>query len=204
MVDNVRLRVSVERGAVGGPRFMTTVHSALSGHEHRLAEWDECRGEWDISYGIQDKDDLLDVVKLFYSRLGRFYPFRFKDWSDFESAANEAIGTGDGSTATFQLKKTYTDGVRSYVRVIKLPVSGTLVVKVNGVTKTETTHYTVNYSTGVITFTGGNIPSNGHAVTATFQFDVPVRFDEDHLKVNMYSEDLGQIPAITIVEVLDE
>lgn len=203
MVDNVRLPVDVEEGAVGGPRFFTTIQQSLSGHEQRIGEWDTCRGEWDISYGIRSKTELADVRKLYLARMGRLYAFRFKDHSDYE-ATDEAIGTGDGTTATFQLKKTYTDTVNSYVRTIQLPVSGTLVVKVAGVTKTETTHYTVNYSTGVITFTGGNIPSAAQAVTATFEFDVPVRFDDDILKIRTGVNEVFNIPPITVVEVLGE
>ena len=46
-------------------------------------------------------------------------------------------------------------------RAIQLPVAGTVEISVAGVLKTETTHYTVDYSTGVVTFTGGNIPAAG-------------------------------------------
>jgi uncharacterized protein (TIGR02217 family) len=77
-------------------------------------------------------------------------------------------------------------------------------IKVAGVTKTETTHYTIDYSTGLVTFTSGNIPAAAQAVTATFEFDVPVRFAEDTLKVSMTMIDLGNIPSIPLLEVLSE
>lgn len=203
MVDQVRLPESVEEGAVGGPRFKTTVQQSLSGHEYRLGEWDSCRGEWDISYGIRDLDDLQAVKTFYLARNGRLFPFRFKDWGDFQ-ATNETIGTGDGSEDTFPLKKTYTSGARSYVRTNILPVQSTLIIYVNDVQKTETTHYTVSYSTGVVTFTAGNEPANGHAVKATFEFDVPVRFDDDILKISVLVNESGRIPPITVIEVLDE
>ena len=63
-----------------------------------------------------------------------------------------------------------------------MPVNGTVEISVAGVPKTETTHYTVDYATGMVTFTPGNIPAAAQAVTATFEFDVPVRFAEDDLK----------------------
>lgn len=206
MVDNVRLPVGVEQGAVGGPRFRTTINVATSGKEQRIAEWDLARGEWDISYGIQTLEDLRDVIKLYYARMGRAFPFRFKDWSDYQ-ATSQSIGTGDGTTAAFQLVKTYTDTVLTYSRTILLPVSGTLRMFVAGVekfTNVSPPEWTANYSTGVVTFAAGHIPTAGQAVTATFDFDVPVRFDDDHLKISLTTSVVGSIPPITISEVIGE
>lgn len=202
-IDNIRLPINIEKGAIGGPRFKTSVMTALSGVEQRIAEWDDARCDYDIAFSIRTKTDLHAVLKLFRARQGPAYPFRFKDWSDYEGTT-EAIGTGDGVTAAFQLVKTYTDTVVAVTRTIQLPVSGTLTVYVAAVAKTETTHYTVNYSTGVVTFTGGNIPSAAQAITATFEFDVPVRFAEDELKIAMERFDLGSIPSIMLTEVLSE
>jgi len=55
-----------------------------------------------------------------------------------------------------------------------------------------------------VTFTTGNIPTAGQAITATFEFDTPVRFAEDTLKVSMTMIDLGNIPSIPLIEVLSE
>ena len=202
-IDNVRLPVGVEKGAVGGPVFKTEIQESLSGKEQRVVQWDAARCEYDIGYAFRTKSELHDALKLYYARKGRAYPFRFKDWSDYQMTA-QAIGTGDGSDATWQLIKTYTDGVNTYTRTIQLPVSGTLLVYVAAVLKTETTHYTVNYSTGLITFTGGNIPSGGQAITATCEFDVPVRFNSDNLKLAMELSDLGSMPSIELIEVFSE
>lgn len=203
MVDNVRLPVGVESGAVGGPRFQTQVQVAISGQEQRIADWDQARGEWDISYGIRTIAELTDVIKLFRARSGRLEAFRFKDWSDY-AVTGQVIGTGDGVEDTYRLFKSYTDTVNTHNRAISHPISGTVTIYVNGVAKMETTHYVLNYETGFFIFTGGNIPTVGQSITADFEFDVPVRFDSDHLKVSMVQEDIGEIPPITITEVLDE
>lgn len=203
MVDQVRLPTTVEEGAVGGPRFKTIIQQAISGHEYRIGEWDACRGEWDVGYGIRSRDDLLAVKTFYLARFGRLHSFRFRDWTDY-MATLAAIGTGTGTEDEFQLKKTYTSGSRSYIRTITQPVSGALSVFVNAIQKTETTDYTVNYETGIITFGAGDIPANGEAVTATFEFDVPVRFDDDVMKISAVAVDAGRIPPITVIEVLDE
>lgn len=63
--------------------------------------------------------------------------------------------TGDGSTTVFQMP------VDTY------PVyddSDTILIKVNGTTQNETTNYTLDKSSGTITFVSG-APTNGHAIT---------------------------------------
>jgi uncharacterized protein (TIGR02217 family) len=204
-IDNTRLPTGVESGAQGGPLFKTTVLVAASGDEQRIVEWDICRGEWDIGYGISSKTDLLLVVATFRACLGRAHAFRFKDWADFE-ATDQTFGTGDGSTTEFQLKKTYNsyqdDGVtvvRSYVRNIYLPLSSSIIIKDNGST-VNPADYTVQ-SGGTILF--DTAPVNGHTLTWTGEFDVPVRFDIDKISPSMAMTDFGSIRGIRIVEVLD-
>lgn len=71
------------------------------------------------------------------------------------SITNEAVGTGNGSATVFYLDNA--------------PVAPTtLVVKVAGVTKTETTDYTVDYKLGKVTFVAA--PANAAAVTADYWY----------------------------------
>jgi uncharacterized protein (TIGR02217 family) len=204
-IDNARLPVGVEIGAQGGPNFKTTILEAASGDEQRIPEWDICRGEWDVGYGINSKTDLLRVVGFFRAVLGKAYAWRFKDWSDFE-ATDETFGTGNGSTTDFQLKKTYssyqddnTTVVRSYVRNIYVPLASPLTIKDNGST-VNPSNYDLETG-GIISF--DTAPVNGHTLTWTGEFDVPVRFDVDKINTAMVQDDFGSIRGIRIVEVLD-
>lgn len=204
-----RLPPEVEVGMVGGPTYMNVIQEAISGQEQRVRVWAKCRGEWDIGYTILDADDTSGtfraVVALFRAHFGSLYAFPFKDWGDYQ-LTNENIGTGDGSDLTFQITKTYdpsqillsTPGSRTYVRDIYLARSG-LVVKVNGVTKTITTDYTIG-STGIISFTSA--PANGHAVTVTGEFDVPVRWNAAKLDVVIDEGGVARINSIPIREVI--
>ncbi len=74
-------------------------------------------------------------------------------------------------------------------------------VAVAGVVKSSGTDYTVDHTTGLVTFVAGQIPAAGEAVTAGFEFDVPVRFDTDRLDVNLSGFEHGAIPNIPIVEI---
>lgn len=193
--DNVRLPEEIERGAQGGPAFQTSVVALGTGREQRNVDWSSQRCSFDISYGIQYKEDFIDVVKFFYARLGKARGFRFKDWSDFE-AVNEQIGIGDGTTTIFQLVKNYTSLV-VYQRKITRPVAGTVAVRVNG----ATVPYTVNNNTGVVTFTSA--PAAAAVIMADFEFDVPVRFDSDKLNLDIRTFETASIDAIDIVELLE-
>ncbi len=202
---NARLPANVEQGAEGGPLFKTTVLESASGDEQRIAEWDHCRGEWDVGYGISSKADLVYVMGFHRAALGRFYSWRFKDWGDFE-VTTESFGTGDGSTTQFQLKKTYTmlqiDGMTAaatYVRNIILPITTGIVIKDNGSTVNPTDYDVL--TGGIVQF--DTAPTNAHALTWTGEFDVPCRFDVDKIGASMQMADFGSIRGIRIVEVLD-
>ncbi len=73
------------------------------------------------------------------------------------SVAGEAVGTGNGTNATFNLDW--------------FPITASSdVVKVNGVTQTRGTAYTIDNTTGAITFLSGYIPAAGAAITADYSF----------------------------------
>jgi uncharacterized protein (TIGR02217 family) len=59
--------------------------------------------------------------------------------------------------------------------------------------------WSIDAATGVITFL--TAPGAGVAVTAGFEFDVPVRFDSDTLDVTLDVERLGSITSIPLVEI---
>jgi uncharacterized protein (TIGR02217 family) len=199
--------VDVEKGAEGGPQFKTRILELDSGDEQRNIQWQRTRGAWDISYGISSKSLLNAVIAFFYARWGRAYGFRFKDWADFQigntftddPATKQSIGVGDAGNFLFQIYKQYDSGGFNFQRKITRPVSGSLLVWVGGVLKTETTDYTVNYGTGLITFVIA--PGDDVDVSVICEFDVPVRFDVDKLDITSQTYDAIQIGSISILEL---
>lgn len=206
-----RLPATIERGSHFGPAFKNVIQEAISGNEQRFAQWTKCRCVGDLSYSLLNSTnptgDFRSILALWRAHFGSLYPFRFKDWGDYQ-ATNELIGTGDGSRTTFQLVKTYdpsqillnTPGTLFYVRSITL-VTGTPTIKVDGVTKTPVTDYTIS-SSGLVTFVSA--PASTKPVTWTGEFDVPVRFDTDQLPVVLNESDLTGIGSIPIKEVIGE
>jgi len=89
----------------------------------------------------------------------------------------------------------------------ELPVSGSgsvgpgfVLVAVDGAPQ-DPENFLVSLITGVVTFLPEHIPPVDAAVTAGFQFDVPVRFDSDQLEINLSEIEAGSIPHIPIVEI---
>ncbi len=205
----VRFPVDIGIRSKGGPERRTEIVTLGSGREERNSRWAHARRRYDAGYGVRSLATLSQVIGFFEERRGRLYGFRFKDRTDFRSTPNGAppqmtdqvLGTGSGTRTAFSLIKTYGGAFAPYQRPICKPVAGSILVAVAGQAKTLGTHFTLDVTSGVITFTAGNIPANGAVVTAGFEFDVPVRFDTDRLEVDMASFDAGDIPSIPLIEI---
>lgn len=199
-IHDTRLPDQIESGAKGGPKFNTFISESEGGAETAVINWSSPLHEYDVGYGIQERAGLDSVRSFFMARRGRAYGFRFKDWNDYVFSAQN-IGTGDGVVAAFQLAKTYADVVNPFTRKITRPVTGTVTISVAATPKVEGTHYNINYSTGIVTFTGGNIPTLGQAVTASGEFDVPVRFEDDYIATVLEWQQAGYMASIGIKEI---
>lgn len=209
---DVRFPTAISYGSRGGPSHNTAVVELDSGVEERISRWSSPRASFDISFGVKTNADLAEVIAFARAREGAVHGFRYKDWSDFTTAADgrsahsmsdATLGVGDDVTTTFQLVKTYTSGGTTKTRRIEKPVSGTVLVAVGGVL--QTSGYTVNTTTGVVTFT--TAPSLGRTVEAGCEFDVPVRFGSDVdalLEVSLDAYESGSIPRLTVIEIKNE
>jgi uncharacterized protein (TIGR02217 family) len=192
----IRFPDNVAYGATGGPEFATTVVVTGAGHEQRNANWAEARGRWDVGTGLKNQAQLDALIAFFRARKGKAYGFRFKDWTDFK-ATGELLGIGDDATAEFQLIKRYPSGSAVEVRTIGKPVAGTVRIYLDSVE--QLSGWSVDVTTGIVTFT--TPPAQDVDVTADFEFDVPVRFDTDHMAVTIETYKLHRWQQIPIVEL---
>jgi uncharacterized protein (TIGR02217 family) len=193
----------------GGPQRRTDIVALGSGAEERNARWAHSRRKYDAGYGVKTFEALSEVVAFFEERRGQLYGFRWRDRLDHSSAApganvspsDQSIGTGNGSNVNFALSTTYGSIYAPYQRPIGKPVPGSVRIAVSGIEVLEGTAFSVDPTTGIVTFHAGHIPASGAAVTAGFLFDVPVRFDTDYLEVDMSAFAAGAIPKIPVVEI---
>jgi uncharacterized protein (TIGR02217 family) len=192
----IRFPDAIARGATGGPVHDTSIVTTVAGFERRNINWSSPLGRWDVGTGIRTRADLETFIAFFRARQGRAFGFRFKDWSDYR-ALNSLIGTGDGNNKTFQLRKPYISGAFVVTRQISKPVSGTVVLRRDGVLVTS--GVSINHATGVVTFT--TAPALNVLVTADFEFDLPVRFDTDLMALSLANYERGEWMEIPIVEL---
>jgi uncharacterized protein (TIGR02217 family) len=205
----IRFPTDIARGARGGPERLTQIVTLASGREVRNSRWAHSRRRYDAGLGIRTLDALATVVAFFEERRGRLYGFRWRDRLDWKSclpsqppaATDQAIGTGDGVTTTFQLCKHYGTGIATYRRPIAKPLPGEVSVAIDGAAS-DPAHVACDATTGLVSFAAGHAPAPGAVVTAGFLFDVPVRFDIDAIEVDLSAFEAGEIPRIPIVEII--
>jgi len=203
----VQFPANLSFGALGGPQRRVDVVTLANGFEERNTSWAHSRRVYDAGLGLRSLDDVEAVIAFYEARYGQMYGFRWKDWSDYKSAipsaeidrGDQQIALGDGITTQFQLIKTYRSGGHTYARPITKPVAGSVILAVEQDDKQELVDYTIDNTTGVITFF--DAPDPDTRVFAGYEFDVPVRFDSDSLLTNIASFHAGQVPDIPVREV---
>lgn len=202
---DVRFPLPLRQGAKGGPEFRTLVVGSEAGLEQRAGLWSSPRRSYEFDTQTWSRATLDQLLAFFVARAGRLHSFRFRDWSDYFAGRRVSpgvydtpmrFGTGTGSQTAFQLTKTYSSGGVDVVRVITKPVASTVKVFVGGVE--QTSGWTLNASTGVVTFSVA--PANGAAVAWTGEFDVHARFDMDRLEFALGTVDAGAA-SVRIIEV---
>jgi uncharacterized protein (TIGR02217 family) len=189
-LESPRFPESLSYQSRGGPRYSTAIVSVRSGVESRNQNWTYPLHIYDAAKDNRSIDEMEILLDYFHVCAGMYYGFRFKDWADYKSASStigstimdvdQVLGTGDGVTTAFQLRKGYTTGSFTRYRKISKPVAGTVIVALDAVP--QSTGWTVDNTTGIITF--ATAPANNALVTAGFEFDVPVRFASDEFAMS--------------------
>lgn len=192
----------------GGPGRQTEIVSLSNGREARNRRWRFSRRRYDVGTAVRSVSDLYAVLEFFEARGGQLHGFRFRDPVDCSSARpgeavtvlDQFLGTGDGEAVRFQLVKAYGDGAAIERRPVVKPVAGSVRIAVDGVEVTE--GFSVDVTTGIVTFGAGHVPDAGTEIRAGFDYDVPVRFDTDRIEIDLEAFRAGRIPSIPLIEVM--
>lgn len=199
--DDVSFPIEIGAEASVAPGFSTNVVTSASGHESRNVNWQQARLRFDAGPGVRSEEEVETLLAFFRARRGAAVGFRFRDPYDSSSsgmtgtpaATDQAIGSGDGTRTRFALTKSYGAGEQ---RRITRPVPGTVRVAVDG--NDQATGWTLQ-ALGEVVFAAP--PAAGAAVTAGYQFDVPVRFAEDRLEINRATFQAGEAPSVALIEI---
>jgi uncharacterized protein (TIGR02217 family) len=190
--DDVLFPLALGREAEVAPGFRTAVMTASGGAEQRNADWAEARTRYDAGPGVRSEADVGVLLDFFRARMGRARAFRFRDPFDWQ-VRDQRVGTGDGATRRFALVKRYGEVARRIAR----PVAGSVRVSVNGA---GTAAFSVEAGGWLVLDAA---PAAGAAVSASFDFDVCVRFEEDELRVSRRTFGAGEAASVPLIEVRD-
>ena len=226
----VRLNENIERGALGGGRFNTSVLELDSGFEKRNKNWSVPLSEFDIGFGLLLKfqadpaDIQLDVdelINFFYIVNGMGDSWRMKDWSDFEigyengstvGISRQFLGLGDGVQTDFQFFKRYNYGGHTFDRrsLTKLVDDNFIELAKDGIILTQGgggAQYTIDADRGLFKLntaplaTGGTGPGGEELLEFRCNYDLHVRLNTDDLKVNLEMFNAGSWPNIPVTEL---
>lgn len=170
MFSEVRLDLGINYGATFGPRFNTAIATQANGEESRRPLWSEPLIYAQLGEKMVNGSELEYLLDFHTTVQGAYSGFRLRDWSDFYAEGQSLLA---GPTNTYQLIKTYTVGVYSVVRPITKPVADTVKLYANGVE--QLSGWTIDTTTGVLT------TAIAGTLTVDFEFDVPVRFEQDQI-----------------------
>ena len=177
-------------GASGGPGRRVDVVELASGREHRNTAQTRLRRRYNAVTGVKSLGDARTLAAFYEARGGMLHSFRFRDPVD-HAAENAVLGTGDGQRTRFPLRKMYGEQARP----ITHPVAATVVVRVDG---SEVSH---GLDGGTVDIAA---PPPGAVVSASFTFDVPVRFATDQLVLALETHGAVNVSDVPLVEVLDD
>jgi uncharacterized protein (TIGR02217 family) len=213
---NQQFPCGVSIGSISTIERRTDVVVTSNGFEERNSKWANSRKSFDASYGIKTLDLLGQVISLFEEARGRLHTFRYRDFADYKSclpsikqvqATDQILGLGDGNTYWYRLRKSYGTGQNVWWRYVTKPVSGSILVAVNGVMLPRGPsgdggdYYVVDEVNGFIGFYDGVQPGAGVVLTAGFEYDLETRFNTDRLAVSVQAVLNGTINNIPLVEV---
>lgn len=176
--------------------WRSLVQSSASGKEISVGYMSYPLYQWKLDFNVLRSTltlpELNSLQGFFNKMSGRVDTFLFTDPED-NAVVDMQFGTGDGANKIFPLTRAlggYTEPVQS--------LNGAIVVKVNGVTKTLTTDYTIN-SLGVVSFVVA--PANTAVITWTGSFYYRCRFLKDQLDLVQLFNQLWESKGLTFQSV---
>ena len=149
-------------GVTSEPDYSVTIIRRASGQERRNRNWSRPLTRITITVGPSTRmdDEIQELLEFWHAVGGSAMGFRYKDVADYKScrvsdtatATDQPLVLTASSPITYQMTKRYTFGAQTQDREIYKPVSGTILIADDGVTKTENSDYTIDYTTGLVTF----------------------------------------------------
>ena len=184
------------------------IQDFISGKEQRNARKYHSKRRFEIAVAAKSDAELALLADFYEARKGPLIGFRWHDKLDHKScilnadpnAIDQNIGTYDGQNAVFQLPKKYGDNVdddQNYIRNISKPKLATTLIAMNAVVLTPA-DYIVDLLTGKVTILPAAGLAQGDVISAGFEFDVAVRFEQQSLDIDHSAHNQSEIAKISL------
>ena len=182
------------------PVFDTTIQSAVSGKETRIARQSIPRWKWDVSFNLLRSAAALaefqNLVGFFNSLLGQFDTFLYTD-ADDNLVIGQRIGTGNGVTTAFPLVRSF----GSFVEPILAPntTAGVSVYLNGSITGAYSLSTWGSPNPGVVTF--NTAPASGVAITANINYYWPCRMSQDSVPFELFMSQFYSAKKMSFISV---
>ena len=165
----------------------TIITSFESGKEVRTRKWTRPKKHYKLSFNSISEATAEQIFDFYTDRDGDFDSFYWNN-SNESPTANIVVGTGDGSATAYTIPR---------FRYPVVPNSEAITLNSSG--QTDPTNYSLNDTTGVITFVSA--PGNNVVVRISHNFYRIVRFKEPNLSreqfaFNLFNSELEFIEVI--------
>ncbi len=180
--------------------------------------WSRYKRTLNIAYTVRPQETAYAIRRV-WQAVGPANSFLARDWNDHNTTAGKMEQGGESSiTSTdmpvnelgndqYQLLKTYAEASALTTRTITKPANdGSIKVSVDEgagpVDLTETTDFTVDYSTGIITLLGSPTPAGSpSSVRWGGSFYVPVAFAQSDISQKLAGWQASGFPDVQLIEV---
>lgn len=188
---------TIAEGARGGRGWSTDLVRNRGGFEKGNANWGTPLGRWEVGQVNRDFDETRRLQQFFHGvARGKLNSFRFHDRKDAKMNRVTALRL---TSTTYQMRQNYLWSTgNNLILLVKKPFmnDNTLVVTLGG---TEVTDYTVDTTTGILTF--GSAIATTTTVRVTGGYHIPVRFDTDYFEPEQIDVGVWTWPSVPLVEV---
>lgn len=191
--------------ATKSPTWHTRRQVAISGRDMAIPDFAMPVWEFTLTYSVLHDisfgsytapNTALRTFMDFFNQInGGYDTFLFDDETD-DAVSEQEFGIGDGATLSFQLVRQLVSG--GFVETLQAINTVTTVFD-NG-TPVSGSDYSVNHSTGLLTFVVA--PITGHILTWTGTFYFRVRFAEDMLNFDRFMYFLWEMKTVKLRSVV--
>lgn len=158
--------LTADSKATETPKFFTLVTETESGKEQRRSKWSTPLREWELTFKNRPTSEMQTLRDFFIARKGQYDSFYWLNPNEYQRTAY-SVDSDYGSENTTVLPD--------------FPIVTGAIVYDDGVALSASTDYSINTTTGTITWI--NKPAAHSVITATYQFYRVVRFMEDSLDI---------------------